>query len=84
MSKLNHLLMDYTGLLFECPVKERLHTCAFASLRQLGAKERYEVWKGLTSDERNKLIDHHHICLAQREHIDGGGKQNATVKREVR
>ncbi len=61
--------MDYTGLLFDCPIKEEVQYCPFNELRQLDLKERFEVWKKFSENERNKLISLHHVCIYEREKI---------------
>ncbi|GAF02945.1 hypothetical protein [Saccharicrinis fermentans] len=59
--------MDYTGLLFDCPLKEQTCDCAFSEIRKLDLKERFELWKSLSENERNNLISRHHICIYERE-----------------
>jgi len=61
--------MDYTGLLFDCPIKEQLENCAFVKLRKLELKERFEAWKQLSKNEREQLINRHHICIYDREQV---------------
>ncbi|MGQ1784117.1 MULTISPECIES: hypothetical protein [unclassified Saccharicrinis] len=67
MSSINDEIMDYTGLLFDCPLKEQACNCGFGEVRQLDLKERFEFWKRLSENDRNNLVSRHHICIYERE-----------------
>ncbi len=61
-------LLDYSGLLFECPLTEELDTCIFKNIRKMNLKDRVEMWRNLSDQDRNQYINAHHVCIYQREH----------------
>lgn len=57
----------YYGLVFGCPMKEEIETCAYKHIRQLSLPERIAYLNSLTSYDRAVLIKEHKSCLCQRE-----------------
>ncbi len=78
MSKDKQGLLDYSGLLFDCPLKEQLSGCPFSDLRKHELKERLDVWKNLSEEERNRLVNSHHICIYEREQPNCIFRKNKT------
>lgn len=59
--------MGYIGLLFGCPLKENVSSCAFNSIRSMELKERLEYWKNMPDEERLHLVNHHLVCIYNKE-----------------
>jgi len=55
-------MLEYIGLIFECPYKNELNTCPFKCIRTLPIKERVEVYKKMPIEQKSDLIMWHFRC----------------------
>ncbi len=60
-------MMDYTGLLFECPLKDSVEGCAISEFKKLDVRERFEKWKSMSDAELKEIVQKHMDCFCQRE-----------------
>ncbi|TLX72450.1 hypothetical protein E9993_18125 [Labilibacter sediminis] len=63
-------LVEYSGLIFGCPLKEDVKGCVFRKLRKMELKDRLAYWKCLSNADKDKLINHHLICIFNREQVE--------------
>ena len=57
----------YYGLVFGCPMREELETCAYKRIRKLSLAERIKYINSLNKLDRAALVNQHKRCIRQRE-----------------
>jgi hypothetical protein len=58
---------DYIyGLTFGCPHLVRAENCPLKHVEELTIKEKYSWINNLSSDEKQKILDHHLLCTHNR------------------
>jgi len=57
------------GLFVECPYGEEIATCPAREIRKLSVDDRIEIAERVGHDVVNRFLEHHRICMSQRERL---------------
>lgn len=57
----------YYGLVFGCPMREELETCAYKNIRKLSLADRIKYINSLKKYDRAVLVKKHKNCIRLRE-----------------
>ena len=55
------------GLVISCPFNKALDDCPAFDIRKLPLPERMDFVDNLTNQQVEETLEHHNICLAERE-----------------